>query len=310
MFDWNDARFFLALQRAGSLSAAGRELKVNQSTVGRRITTLEGELGVRLFLQTPEGHKLTPAGERFVEHAERIEAEAIATTREISGQEARLTGTVRITAGDAHGVRFITPLLGEFHARYPGIDLELIADNRTLSLTKREADMAVRTPRPRESSLIVRRLPDLGVAMYAAATYVAARGRPQKLDFAGHDFVGFEDPYGSSEESAWLETIAKKGRIVFKTNSTMARLAAAQSGFGIALLPCYLGDPEEKLVRLSSPDQVRLHDMWLVMHKDLRYAARIRVCADFLVEALTARADILRGTKKRATGERDGAAAS
>src|SRR4051812_15313647 len=120
MFEWDDARYFLAIRRAGSLSAAGRELDVNQSTVGRRLESLEQTLGARLFVRTPDGYLLAPAGERLLPRAERMEEEAQAAEREASGQEASLTGVVRITGPDAFGARVIAPLLVEFHRRMPG----------------------------------------------------------------------------------------------------------------------------------------------------------------------------------------------
>ena len=125
MFEWDDARHFLAMHRKGSLSAAAKQLGVNQSTVGRRLLTLEERLGAKLFFRTRDGYRIAPAGERLFPHAERMEDEATAIAREISGQVTTLTGTVCVTAGDLFGARVVAPLLVEFHGRYPDIDLEL-----------------------------------------------------------------------------------------------------------------------------------------------------------------------------------------
>ncbi len=298
MFEWDDARFFLAVHRTSSLSEAGRQLKVNQSTVGRRLHALEERLGGRLFLQTPDGYFLAPAGERLLPHAERMEEEALAIEREASGQEARLTGTVRVTAPDAFGAVVVAPILAELHRKAPGIALELVAENRTLSLTKREADMALRTVRPREGSLIARRICSLASTLYASAPYLSTHGKPRGDDFAAHEFVGFEEETWA--ESLWLARNGRGARVVMKTNSTIAQLEATRAGMGIGFLPCYLADPDPRLERLLPGEPVVSRGIWLVLHRDLQHAARIRACADLLVDAISRRASDFEGTTSRA----------
>ena len=290
--EWDDARIFLALQRSKSLSGAGRTLGVNQSTIGRRITAAEESLGAKLFFQTPDGYVLTPAGERMLAHAERMEDEAIAIARELSGQEERLTGVVRITAPDAMSVRLVAPILLAAHETYPEIDLELVADNRALSLTKREADMAVRIGRPAEPSLIARKICDFGNALYASKSYIAARGKPDG-DYANHAFVSFEHSVGVELE--WRRRFARHARISFRCNASLATVSACVSGIGLAILPCYLGDAEPELVRLVGPDASMTNALWLVMHGDLQHSARVRAYADILVAGLEKHAALLSG---------------
>jgi DNA-binding transcriptional LysR family regulator len=298
MFDWDDARFFLAVHRTGSLSAAGRRIQVNQTTVGRRIASLEETLGVRLFEKGARGFTLTGAGERFLPHAERIEDEVHATALEISGQESRLSGTVRVTAADAFGPFFVTPLLAEFRGRYPEIEVELNADVRVLSLSKREADIALRNLRPKEATLVSRKLANFGIAMYASKSYVEARGRPKGRDLSAHDLIDFETSVSPTQEARWYEQNARKGRTVFRSNSTWANLHACAAGLGLALIPCYLGDPHPGLVRVMPPEDVIVRDLYMVMHRDLRHSARVRACADFLVRAHAKRALELAGSAK------------
>jgi DNA-binding transcriptional LysR family regulator len=294
-FEWSDARIFLAIHRTKSLSGAGRSLRVNQSTVGRRLAVLEETLGVHLFDRTPDGYAITPTGERFLAHAERMECEAEDVTREIAGEEARLTGAVRITAADAFGLRVMTPLLARFHTKYPDIEIVLISDSRTLSLTKREADIGIRSPRPQEPSLVTRRVLDHAYALYASRAYLDARGMPRD-DFDGHDFIGFEDDIGP--EARWFAQRLRRGRVVMRLNRTMGAFELTRLGVGIAVLPCYLADAEPDLVRVL-PSESIVQELWLVMHKDLRHAARIRACADFIVEELSARADEFRGDRPK-----------
>jgi len=292
MFEWDDARYFLAVHRTGSLTAAGRQLGVNQSTVSRRMRSLEEALGTRLFVQTQDGYFLSPAGERLLPRAARMEDEALALEREATGQEANLRGPVRVTGADAFSARVLAPLLVDFHARTPGIDLELIADIRTLSLTKREADLAVRTMRPKEPSLVIRRICGLTSAVYAAKSY----GKVDAGDMADHPFVSADD--ATWVESLWLARTAPAARIVFKSNSTEAQLAATKKGIGLGILPCYVADPEPDLVRIVGPEKVVSRDLWLVVHRDLQHTARIRACADFLFDALAALTAQFEGTSK------------
>jgi DNA-binding transcriptional LysR family regulator len=304
MFDWNDARYFLAVHRTKTLSAAARQLGVNQSTVSRRLRALEDALGARLFVQTRDGYFASDAGERLLARAARVEDEALALEREASGQEARLTGPVRITGADAFSPRVLAPLIVELHARVPGLDFELIADTRTLSLTKREADMAVRTARPKEPSLVIRRLCGFASSLYASRAYVAAHGKATMADLAKHAFTAPDD--ATWAESLWLARHAPGARVVLKTNSTEAQLAATKAGAAIGFLSCYIGDPEPDLVRLVPPEKAVMRDLWLVVHKDLQHSARVRACADFIAGAIAARAAMFEGraTRKKAVSKR------
>jgi DNA-binding transcriptional LysR family regulator len=287
-FEWDDARYFLAVHRTGSLTAAGRQLGVNQSTVSRRLRALEEALGgTRLFVQTQDGYFLSPTGERLLARAARIEDEALALEREATGQEVSLSGPVRITGADAFSARVLAPLLADFHGSFPGIDIELIADTRTLNLTKREADLAVRTVRPREPSLVVRRICGLTSAVYASKAY----GAVDPDDLASHPFLGLDD--ANWAESLWLAETLPTARVLFKSNSTEAQLAATRKGMGLGIIPCYVGDPDPDLVRILPP--VVSRDLWLVLHRDLQHSARIRAVADFLFERIAARAGEFEG---------------
>lgn len=297
MFEWDDARHFLAIHRKGSLSAAAKQLGVNQSTVGRRLLSLEEELGAKLFVRTRDGYRIAPAGERLLPHAERMEDEATAIAREVSGQVTTLTGTVRVTAGDLFGSRLVAPILAEFHGRYPDIDLELDTSSSVRSLTKREADVAVRVGGIVEHDVAARKVEEFATAPYASKAYLAARGRPRGDDWAGHDFVGFSEDLARFPESRWLEARAAKGRVVFRARATLAQLQVTLAGMGIGMLPCYAADAEPELVRLVPPAQLLRATMWIVVHEDLRQAARIRTCADFLAERLRAQGKRLRGEK-------------
>jgi DNA-binding transcriptional LysR family regulator len=297
MFEWDDARHFLAIHRKGSLSAAARQLGVNQSTVGRRLLTLEEKLGTKLFIRTRDGYRVAPAGERLLPHAERMEDEATAIAREITGQVTSLSGTVRVTAADLFGARIIAPLLVSFHERYPDIDLELDADNQRRSLGKREADIAVRIGKSHENGLAVRKVGQFGSAVYASKRYLERRGRPREADWAKHDFIGYAEPLLRMDQSRWIEERAGNGSVVLRTNNTLAQVAAAVGGLGIAVIPCYAGDAEPELVRLVPSSRCVRDPIWLVVHEDMRQSARIRAISDYLAEGVRAMVPVLLGEK-------------
>jgi DNA-binding transcriptional LysR family regulator len=234
---------------------------------------------------------IAPAGEQLLPRAERMEDEAHAIARELAGRQERLTGLVRVTTSDAFGPRVVAPILAEFHARYPEVEIELGADNRVLSLSRREADISVRFSKPVEQGLVVRKLTDFAYAPYCASSYVAARGKPVP-PFEGHDFVASDE---SRTETAWFAQRAAKGRVALRTVSTHVNAAAAVAGFGIALLPCYVGDEEPSLVRVGPLEASVQRAVWLVVHRDLQHAARIRACADFVAERVRAQADRFSG---------------
>jgi DNA-binding transcriptional LysR family regulator len=295
MFDWNDVRVFLEVHRAGSLTAAGKRLGADPSTVGRRIAALEKSLGANLFFRTPDGHVATPAGERLVARAERIEDEALAVGRELAGEEEQLSGTIRITGPATFSVRVLVPLLAAFRRRWPDIDVQLAADDRVLSLTKREADMAVRVNRPRDPGLVVRRLADFGHGLYASRGYIAEHGMP-KPDWEGHLAIGFDDGIAPADRR-WFDEHMKKARVVFTSNSTPGQVAAAVEGIGLALLPAYLAASESELVCVLPPAKALMESVWLVLHKDLRHSAKVRACADFLSAEIAKLNPWLAGTK-------------
>jgi DNA-binding transcriptional LysR family regulator len=286
----------LAVQRTGSLSAAGRQLGVNQSTVGRRLRALDEALGIKAFLQTADGFVLSPAGERLLSHAGRMEDDAFALERAASGAEEGLTGPVCITGPDALSARVLAPLIVELHGRLPGIDFELLADNRTLSLSRREADMAVRTVRPREAAVVMRRLAGFASAVYASRAYVDRHGMPREQELGRHPFVGVED--AAWEENRWLARVAPRARVLFKTNSTLSQVVPTVQGLGLGILPCYVADPEPELVRVVPPERCVTRELWLVLHRDLLHTPRVRACADFFFQALSGKAAAFEGRRQ------------
>jgi DNA-binding transcriptional LysR family regulator len=293
VLDWDDLRSFLAITRHGTLSAAARAVGVRQTTMGRRLAALEQRAGARLLNKTPRGYELTAAGEAILGNVERIEAETLAVERRITGRDVRLEGTVRVTSVESLAAEILMPIFAGLRSVHPGITIELVADIRNLSLSRREADVAVRVARLAQHDLAVRRIGALGYGLYAAPAYLDAMGAP---DFAGlgegHAVILTEPELMGMPEMAWLTAALPRAVPALRTNSRYNHRAAALAGLGLACLTRYLGDVAG-LVRLDPPSPPPVRELWLAVHTDIRHMPRIRAVTDALAAGVRARADRL-----------------
>ena len=288
MLDWDDLRSFLAIARNASLSGAAREMGVRQSTMGRRLEALETRSGVRLFERTPSGFHLTDTGAAILDRVTRIEAETLAIERAITGRDIRLEGVVRLTAVETLAAEILPQVLAGFHEDYPGISVELIADSRNLSLTRREADIALRFARLTQSDVAMRKLGDLASGVYASADYLALRGVP---DFAagapGHETLLLPEDAMAMPEMLWFSRLTARATPSLRSNSRHVLLQAARAGLGIALLERFLADPAPDLVRLPLPEPGPAErEVWLAVHNDIRHTPRVRALTDRLTTDL------------------------
>lgn len=299
MDDWNELRFVLAIQRTGSLTAAAVTLGVDHSTVFRRLKALEERLGVRLFERLAGGaYQVTEAGARTAAGAERMEDEALALDRDISGRDRRLSGRLRVTSSETLAYSRLTTLLASFRQAHPGIVVELAIDNRVLSLSRREADIALRPIRPKEGDLWGRKLAGVAWALYAAPAYLDANGGPlSNPDQVGrHALIGWGETTSGIGAADWLQRAAPGEAFAYRTDSLLNQLVAAKAGVGLALLPCYLGDGEPNITRaLREPIDELEGELWIVTHADLKGTARVRAFFDLVGEGLSRERDLFEG---------------
>jgi DNA-binding transcriptional LysR family regulator len=292
--DWSDYRYFLALARAGTLAGAARELGVEHTTVSRRIAALEGALGAKLFVRTPDGFVLTAAGEDALPRIEEAARAIEAVESRVGGEDSELRGKVRITASDAFS-GFILRRLGPLRVRYPEVVVEFLTGNQFYDLARREADLAVRiAPRLATPDLIGRKIADCGWGLYATESYLARVDRPLSDGFPGHDVIAYDAEHAFYPGAEWLAANAGGANVVMQGNNIVAVLNAATIGVGIAALPCFLADVEATLRRVR-PDVIASRPMWLVVHPDLAKVARVRVVMDCVVEMMAAEAALLSG---------------
>ena len=306
MFDWDDLRFFLAIARHGSLSAAAKELHVAQSTVGRRLTSLEAILGVRLLNRTPDGYLPTLAGQGVREQAERLEAEALSLERNVGGRDTRLAGLIRVTCAETVASHILAPCFAELHRQHPDIMIELIPDPRELSLSMREADISVRLARPDQRDLVVRRVGSLAFGLYATPEYLDRHG---ELDFEGgcpgHNLITQLDDIQDATQTGWLADLAPRARIALQTSSHEAAVSAALHGGGLACLARFRADRQPELTRLIAPSAVPSAGIWLVVHRDTRGMARIRAVLTQITACLHHRAAELLPADAQTSGKSD-----
>ena len=289
--DWDDLRIFAAVAREGSVRAAARVLKVNNTTVSRRIRGFEARLGARLFDRTPGGYAITAVGAEVLAAAERIEAEVQGVERLVLGRDARLSGDIKFTAPDSALLRLLMPDLIAFMDLYPEVTLEVEMSLQTANLFAREADVALRATRRPPDQLIGRKVAWIAQAAYATPAYLAARD--PFADPGSARWIGWDDHQSHPDwvRSGPLPETPVRGRI----SSDVCQLEAAKAGAGIALLPCYLGDAEESLVRVPPGLPLGSHEYWLLTHRDLLATARIRTFWDYMLETIERRRPLIEG---------------
>lgn len=299
--DWNDLRYVMALARGRSLAAASETLGVNLTTVFRRLNAIEDRLGVRLFDRRSGRYQPTPSGERMIGVAEQVEEQVTVLARSIAGGDLRLAGRLRVTSSETLAYRLLTRHLAAFRESNPGIQIDLVIDNRMLSLSRREADVALRASRPRQAGLYGRKLAQIAWTLYASPFYAKANGLPRSpADLRRHRVIGWDERAEPFRAVEWLSRAAPEEAVVYRSSSLVNQLIAAQAGIGIALLPCYLADPEADLVRAMPPiDEVK-PELWMITHADLKHTARVRAFFDVVGEALIADRRLLEGRRAKA----------
>jgi DNA-binding transcriptional LysR family regulator len=296
--DWNELKLVRAVACAGGLVAAAGALGIDHSTAFRRLRAIEKRLGQQLFERTAGGaYRPTPMGKRAAAAAEHMEDEVLSLARDIEGRDHRLTGHLRVTSSETLAHRLLTPHLAAFQRAHPGIVVELALDNRVLSLTRREADVALRPLRPTEGDLWGRKLADVAWAVYGSKRYLKRHGTPHgTCDLATHTLIGWDETTSGIRAAEWLATMVPSSRVVYRTNSLVSQLNAAKVGLGLATLPCYLGDPERELMRaVRRPIAELVRELWIVTHVDLRRTARVQAFFEVVGDGLAAQRPLFEG---------------
>ena len=295
MLDWNDLRYFLAVADGGSTLAAGRALRVSQTTVARRIAALEEVLGLTLFEKRQAGYALTAAGDELVERARQVQTAATGFADAAAAQNRDASGIVRITTQEIFAVHLLGPMLRELHERHPDIMIELDDSQDFRDLGEGEADIALRSAYGDIGPGVVgRRLCDDDWTLYCSRGYAAENGVPHsRAQLRKHAFIGGGGPKLWRAYSAWLHDLGLDDRVIMHHASAIGMMSAIRSGLGIAVLPRVIADADPELVQCVPPKGGHGRVMWLVTHERVRRAPRVRVVIDFLYDKISRHIRIL-----------------
>lgn len=283
--DWQLIEAFVQVAEAGSVSAAAKASGISQPTLSRHVAQLEEELGMPLFVRHVRGVELTEGGLELLASASDVRERVHAFLRQASGLRAEPSGAVRISANEPIGVYVLPPCLAALRRSHPRISLELVVDNSSADLSRREADIAVRMYKPVQPDLVARHLGSLELGLYASRDYLAAFGTPtDPREIANHTWIGLD------RDQAWLNDVRRLGmapeQFAFRTDSLAAHIQAAQQGVGIAGLHTAMAKGLPDMVRVLPQLELPPLGVWLVVHRDVRANPAVRVVLDALTDTL------------------------
>jgi DNA-binding transcriptional LysR family regulator len=291
MIDWDDVRYFLAVARGGSVRAAAERLKVNHSTVLRRIAQLEERLGAHVFEKLPSGYRLTDAGHEVLEFAEQMEASSNRLETRVFGRDQSVRGLLRVTLPPTLATHLLMPDLADFARLHPDVEMEILSFGEPLNLTNREADVAIRVVYDRNAlppNLHGLKGPELFGGVYMSRELVAASraGAPDRIRWIVID--NYDPDWARKSE-------VRSAEVPFRITDSEAQIAAVRQGLGMTVLPCFVGDADPLLVRVPGTDLHRHGTLWLLTQGETRKTKRVRLFTEFVSRRLAAYAPLLAG---------------
>ncbi len=288
MFDWNDLKAFLAVARGGSTLAASRALGVNQTTVARRIESLEQALGFKLFERGQTGSRLTEAGQSLIGEAENVERAAIRFANHAATQMRGVSGALRFTTNELVANTMVIPALVEFRKLHPDVQVDLVITDRALDLEAGEADLAIRTTKALPvSDLVARKIGDHDMALYCSRDYAARRGIPDSPQgLCDHDLIDVTMEMGEMPGATWMMQHSGGKPPITRSNSMGSLVYAVKAGLGIGALPCTIADADRDLLRCSDPIPEGRASSWIVTRRELKDTPRVRAFIDFMAPHL------------------------
>jgi DNA-binding transcriptional LysR family regulator len=292
MIDWDDVRYFLAVARGGSVRGAAERLKVNHSTVLRRIAQLEERLGTHVFEKLPSGYRLTDAGEEVLEFAVQMEASSNQLETRVFGRDQSLRGLLRVTLAQALATHLLMPDFADFARLHPDVEMEILSSNEPVNLTNREADVAIRVVYDRNAlplNLHGLKGPELFGGVYMSRDVLAAwrAGARVPIRWIVRNIDGIPDWARDGE--------VRTTEVLFMTTDAEAQIAAVRQGLGMTTLPCFVGDADPLLVRVPGTDLHMHGTLWLLTHGETRKTKRVRLFMEFVSGRLAAYVPLLAG---------------
>jgi len=279
--NWDDLRIFLTRAREGTLTTAAKALGVSHPTVARRVAALEAQIGARLFDRLPDRFVPTSAGEELLGDTEAMERAALSIDRRSASLSDTVSGVVRLSAGEEISA-LLARHLPDLRKRLSQIEFELSATHTALNLSRREADLLIREQVPDLADIVARKLGRVAYAIYAHPSLAVARLPPAA--FKSVPWVGFDDDHTRMPGQRWLQERLDGGRPAIRCNNWLVVRETARAAGGFAVLPCYLGDADDRLQRIGGPIPEVFADQWLLVHRDLRALPRVRAVMDAVID--------------------------
>ena len=294
--NWDNLRVFLAVARLQSALEASNHLKLDQSTIGRRLKKLEDEIGSELFIRNSQGHTLNANGHLLLEYAESIENIISSMESKLGGDSQVLTGSVRLGATEGFGGSFLASHLANFCELHPGLTVDLLALPRFINLSKREADLVISIERPKTGPYVVCKLTDYRLQVYATQEYLDSHERITNLEELGkHKLTGYVDEYSFSPELQYLQNLAPNGQVPFRSSSLVAQLHAATQGKMLAILPCFLAKQYQCLKPVLPSKTGFNRTFWLISPSERKSIARVSELWNYLRHISSINQDYLLG---------------
>jgi DNA-binding transcriptional LysR family regulator len=287
--DWDDLKVFLHVARGGSLGSAARRLRVDQSTISRRIAHLEGTLGIVLFERLPSGLRANEAGDRLLCHAERIESAVIAMREDVQCGGGKTAGRVRLATMEGIASLYLAARFSRLRRLHPELTVELLTSPQAVSVNRRDADLFLSFFQPSGQGMVSERLGCFHLGLYGSLSYLSQNGMPESpADLARHSFVTYIDDLIQLDSVRWLDEIVSDPTISFHSNSMIAQMNAAAGGVGLVLLPSFAADGRDDLVAVLHDRLSTSRELWINVHSDLQFVPRIRTVHSFLKATLNA----------------------
>ena len=290
MLDWNDLKYFIAVADGGSTLAAGRALRVSQTTVARRVAAIEDALGIHLFEKRQAGYALTPAGRDLLDRARQVQTAALGFAEAAAAQSREVNGTVKITTEEIYAITLLAPLLRELHEAFPEILIELDTSQTVRDLGAGEADISLRSTKSTDqpAGLVGRQLCIDDWALYCSQSYADRHGVPRSIaEMKEHAFIGGGGGNLWIHYQAWLQALGLEQQVAMHHATSGGLLSGVRSGFGIAVLPCVVADADPDLVQCVPPRTDHGRILWLFTHDRVRHTPRVRAVIDFFYDRLS-----------------------
>ena len=286
--NWDDMRLFLAVARTGSISGAARQLKVQHSTVSRRIRQFEDKLGTRLLERKTGRYELTQAGENVKEAASRMEREVLGVDGALLGKDAQQVGPLKVAALNNMASTVLMPMFASFNKERPQVELHIIVSNIDASLSQREADVAIRLTNTPTDTLIGKRIVTVASCIYGSRPYLEQlRQQGGEPKWIGVECCGFH--------KAWTKQLSNTQSHHFYSDDTQLTHSAIREGMGVSILPCFMGDADPALERYGEPDPACNLGLWVLLHPDLKRTARVLAFRDHMIQAINEKKDLFEG---------------